>query len=313
MELITGENDKGRRLDRVLRKVLPDYPLPLLHRLLRQGRVFVNGKPAQAQYRLDSGEIIGIPFLKENPTHKSRQKNLSDTFYQKKPSLDILWQGAGLLAINKPPGLVVHGTNSLDVMVREYLDRKLPHSLSFKPGPLHRLDKPSSGIVIFTTNIEGSRLFSKLMRERKIKKFYLALVEGKVLYEEIWEDDLFRDTERRITLVSGSEASLVSKDKTTRNAITKVIPVAANNSYSLILAEIITGRTHQIRAQAASRGYPLAGDWKYNTNQSRIAKYKNIFLHAWRLSFLNYSIEAPIPETFRKEVNTIFKSGVSSL
>jgi 23S rRNA pseudouridine955/2504/2580 synthase len=283
MELITGENDNGRRLDRILRKALPYHPLPLIHRLLRQGLVFINGKPAKAQDRVCGGVKISIPSLNDVPKTESPAPSL--------PSPVIIWEGPGLIAVNKPAGLAVHGPASLDAMVRSYLADKISPSLSFKPGPLHRLDKPSSGIIVFSTNIEGARLFSALLREQKVRKTYLAVVEGKVEKEEIWKDALVRDREMKKTFVSFDG----------KNAITTIKPLACKNAYSLVSAQIATGRTHQIRAQAANRGHPLAGDKKYGGQGKG-----GFFLHAWKLEFLEYSIEAPPPEAFKRKVSEFF-------
>jgi 23S rRNA pseudouridine955/2504/2580 synthase len=307
MELITGENDKDRRLDRILRKALPDYPLPLIHKLLRQKKVLVNGKPGKADDRLDIGIKILIQkeFTRtakqrfEGSTEEEKEVNLSE--------LNILWENQDLIAVNKPVGLSVHGTDSLDSIVQSYLADKLPPSLSFKPGPLHRLDKPSSGIVVFSKSLEGARLFTSLMRERKIRKTYLALVEGKIEKEEIWQDELTRDKEKKKTFIA-------KKSGTGKDAITKITPLSFKDGYTLIKAEIETGRTHQIRAQAAAHGHPLVGDIKYGAkkirNKELEIKNKNkvdIFLHAWKLEFLDVKIEAPLhmdtncfPDCFHK-------------
>ncbi|MCL2759545.1 MAG: RluA family pseudouridine synthase [Treponema sp.] len=290
MELITGENDKGRRLDRILRKALPKHPLPFIHRLLRQKKVLINGKPGKAQDRIDSGVKILIPSLNEISNSSSLKT------CQKKP--EILWEGDGLIAVNKPVGLAVHGPDSLDTMVGSFLAGKLPPSLSFKPGPLHRLDKPSSGIVVFSASISGAHLFTSLMREHKIIKTYLAIVEGNLEKEEIWQDELIRDKDIKKTFISKSKTSF------SKTAITKVSPLVSQGGCTLIKAVITTGRTHQIRAQAASHGYPLAGDVKYGGTRKEVSGF---FLHAWKLEFLDYSIEAPLnmdsnrfPDCFHK-------------
>jgi len=289
MELVTGENDEGRRLDRILRKALPHHPLPLIHRLLRQGQVFINGKPAKAQDRVSCGVKISIPSLNDAPKTESPAPSL--------PSPVIIWECPGLIAVNKPAGLTTCGAGSqagplsLDAMVRSFLADKISPSLSFKPGPLHRLDKPSSGIVVFSTNIEGARLFSALLREQKVRKTYLAVVEGKVEKEALWEDALVRDREMKKTFVSSDG----------KNAITKIKPLASKNNYSLVSAQIATGRTHQIRTQAAAHGHPLAGDKKYGGQGKG-----GFFLHAWKLEFLEYSIEAPPPEAFKRKVSELF-------
>ena len=288
MELKTGENDKGRRLDRVLRKALPEYPLPLLHRLLRQGLVLVDGKPSKAQTRVDCGAVITIPLKQADGRHTKPKPALPACAL---PSPDVIWQGPGLIAVNKPSGIAIHGPGSLDAAVGSFLADKLPPSLSFKPGPLHRLDKSSSGIVVFSTNIEGARMFSALMREQKVRKTYLALVEGTIDKDEAWKDELVRDTEKRKTLISQSRSA------SSKTAVTFIKPLAANGGYCLIMAEIQTGRTHQIRAQAAARGRPLAGDRKYGGHGQG-----GFFLHAWKLEFLEYAIEAPLPEAFRERI-----------
>ncbi|MCL2721473.1 MAG: RluA family pseudouridine synthase [Treponema sp.] len=279
MELITGENDEGRRLDRILRKALPDHPLPLIHKLLRKGQVLLDGRPAKAQDRVNLGVKISIP------SFKKAKPDLTDKPAASLASPDIIWQENGLLAVNKPPGISVHGPNSLDSMVQLFLKDKLPASLSFKPGPLHRLDKPTSGIVIFSSSLEGARLFSSLMRERKVRKTYLAVVEGIIKKEEIWQDDLIRDKEMKKTFID--------KNKTSgKTALTSVKPLVVKDNYTLIEAEILTGRTHQIRAQAAFHGHPIAGDKKYGGYSNKNGYF---FLHAWKLEFLNFSIKAPLP------------------
>jgi 23S rRNA pseudouridine955/2504/2580 synthase len=285
VELITGDNDKGRRLDRILRKALPEHPLPLIHRLLRQGRVFVNKKPAKANDRLDSGVKISIPSLEDAVKPVLAAKSL--------PCPEILFEGSGLLAVNKPAGVSAHGSDSLETAVRSYLADKLPVSLSFKPGPLHRLDKPSSGIIVFSASLEGARLFSSLLKEQKVRKTYLAIVEGNVEKEEIWEDILIRDKNIKKTFISQNENG--------KNAVTTVKPLITAGGNTLIIAEIATGRTHQIRAQAASHGHALLGDKKYGSS------FKGgFFLHAWKMEFLEIHITAPLSERFIRKIEKLF-------
>jgi 23S rRNA pseudouridine955/2504/2580 synthase len=287
VELITGENDKGRRLDRILRKALPGHPLPLLHRLLRQGHVFVNGKRAKANDRLDSGVKISIPSLEDAEKSATAVKPL--------PRPEILFQNSLFLAVNKPAGISVHGSDSLETMVRSFLADKLPPTLSFKPGPMHRLDKPSSGIVVFSAGIEGARLFSSLLKEQKVKKTYLAIVEGNVGKEEIWEDLLIRDKIKKKTFISKK------KSDNGKNAVTKVKPLSTKGGCTLVIAKIATGRTHQIRAQAAEHGHVLFGDKKYGSN------FKGgLFLHARKMEFLDINIEAPLPQSFIKKIEELF-------
>ena len=328
MELITGENDSGRRLDRILRKALPDYPLPLIHRLLRQKLVLLNGKPGKAQDHVENGVTITISSIgvsKNENINKNEDKNTAAQTGKKEKNNrnilftdSILWQDSDLLAVNKPKGIAVHGQDSLETQVRSYLKEKILESLSFKCGPLHRLDKPTSGIVVFSKSLEGARLFSSLIQERKIKKTYLAIVEGIIEKEEIWQDELFHDKRRKKTYIGGSHNG--------KNAVTNIYPLSSINGLSLIRAEIITGRTHQIRSQAASRKHPLAGDIKYrgrkfnkpaaNGNEQTAINGKNkadFYLHAWKLEFFKHTIIAPLPEDFLLMIKNIFGEAVIKL
>ncbi|GHV95689.1 pseudouridine synthase [Spirochaetia bacterium] len=318
MELTTGENDAGRRLDRILRKALQDHPLSLIHRLLRQNRVLVDGAPALPSHRVSAGSLITIKL----PTNNSPLPTTApQTPHQKLP---IIWQGADLLILNKPAGLAVHGPDSLDTQVQAYLADQLPPSLSFRPGPLHRLDKPTSGLIVFSASLAGARYFSSLLRNHHVKKYYLALVEGHVEKSEVWQDDLIRDKNLQKTFIaagSGNNAATEAAGSTKpKAALTSISPLAAAGGYSLILAEIASGRTHQIRAQAASHGHPLAGDTKYGGRPLNPAGRRGSFLlHAWKLEFaelretatcpaLPRSIIAPLPEAFQSRIESTFGS-----
>ncbi|MFP3089822.1 RluA family pseudouridine synthase [Treponema sp. TIM-1] len=301
LELITGADDGGRRLDRILRKALPDLPLSGVYRLLRKGRILVDGKPGRAKDRVPPGAHIQIP----GETGLSRPPGLSPggAPLGALPRADILWEGAGLLFLNKPPGLLVHGPESLETQVLRYLRGKLPPSLSFRPGPLHRLDRPTSGIIAFSTSLEGARNFSALLRRGEIKKQYLALVEGSPGEQAVWEDWLFRDREQKKTLPAENPGENAKK------ALSRVWTLGSSAGCSLIRLEIATGRTHQIRAQAALHGYPLAGDRKYGGH----IREPGIFLHACSLEFIGEGISAvpkivaaPLPDTFFQRVYELF-------
>ena len=324
LSLTAADDDNDRRLDRILRKALSGLPLSAIHRLLRQGRILVAGEIAAAGRRVQAGETILINYDPAVPVRadESARGTASKAGAGKSavPKLcrplpdtavpEILFEGGGLIFLNKPAGLAAHGRGSLEDQVLSYLGPKLPPSLSFRPGPLHRLDRPSSGIIVFSTNIEGARFFSALIRERKVKKFYLALVEGVITKPEIWRDELVRDRDLKKTFAGKS-----SEDAKT--AITRVSPLAGNADCTLLLAEIETGRTHQIRAQAAARFHPLMGDKKYGADPFLPGGPGSFLLHAWRMEFppdvqfpggaeIPRRIEAPLSATFLGKVRSLF-------
>jgi 23S rRNA pseudouridine955/2504/2580 synthase len=321
MELKTGADDGNRRLDRILRKALPGYPLSALHRLLRQGRVLVDGRPAAPGDRIRAGAVISVPGIAPVPRHRFPPPV--------SPGLAVLWQGAGLIILNKSAGMAVHGPGGMDALVRAYLAAVLSPSLSFRPGPLHRLDKPTSGIIVFSTGLEGARRFSALLRERRLIKSYLALAEGRLETGDVWRDDLVRDTDAKKSFTGAARRG--GGDSQSRPALTRVRPLAANAAYTLLLAEIETGRTHQIRAQAAARGHPLAGDIKYGGRPldggERGRHGGGFFLHAWKLELRETPplsgadalppfpgpITAPAPGAFRERVRALFGDDAAGL
>jgi 23S rRNA pseudouridine955/2504/2580 synthase len=211
-----------------------------------------------------------------------------------KPPLAIITETPHLLFLNKPSGIATHGKDSLDEMAAEYLRGKIEASLSFRPGPLHRLDKETSGVITFSKSLAGARDFSRALRSGRIQKTYIAILEGRLEQAEIWDDVLAYDhTTRRSysqpvpppaassgqTVAAGAEGQGTAKP-----AQTRVKPLAVYGSRTLALMQPGTGRTHQIRAQAALHGFPLEGDTKYDAKRTkRKAGEPAFFLHALSL------------------------------
>jgi 23S rRNA pseudouridine955/2504/2580 synthase len=309
LELTARADDDGRRLDRILRKALPNYSLSLIHRLLRQKRILVDGNSAQGSQRVRSGQIITVPpdALPRPPPFTLPPSHLSP--------LPIVYESPSILILNKPRGLAVHGPDSLDTLVQAYLAGKTAPSISFRPGPLHRLDKPSSGLIVFSKSLAGARFFSGLMQEGKIKKQYLAIAEGLIEKKEVWDDELERDRTLKKTFAGAHGGRIKSGENGPKRALTAVTPLARYGGYTFILAEISTGRTHQIRAQAAFHGHPLSGDKKYGG----LPESAGFFLHARKLEFLNPAedaadgpdslpafVTAEVPLAFRKRIEELF-------
>lgn len=295
-ESIAGPDDAGRRLDKVLRVLLKDKTLSEIYAAVRKGRILVNGQRSKPERRLEEGDKIAILDAGEDgaplPSPIAEGEDLS-------PIADILILAtADLLFINKPRGELSQGSD-LERRIREALSSRTAASLSFVPGPLHRLDRNTTGILAFPRSAEGGRAFTALLRERRLVKRYLALVDGEAEGPQEWRDRISRD--------EGSLKSSVSKEGS--EAYAEMRPLLARGGRSLVLVELHSGLTHQIRVQASARGMPLSGDVKYGGG----AFQGGYILHALSLEFpeppfpdLPRLVAAPVPEDSRSRLERAF-------
>jgi 23S rRNA pseudouridine955/2504/2580 synthase len=310
-----GKDDHDRRLDRILRKAFKDFPLSFIHRLIRKKQILINDVPAKMDSRVQEGDVLSIKgsvTLPEKTDSSFQRENLKSTTPRKQaiahlPKLDILYENSDLLILNKAAGLDVHGSESLETLVQAYLKDMLSPSLSFRPGPLHRLDKPTSGIIAFSKSLEGARRFSEALQTGTIKKYYLALMDGIIEEKEVWEDMLYRDKNLQKTFQSEQDG---------QQAVMTIRPLMASAQYTLAFIELETGRTHQIRAQGSIHHHPLAGDKKYGGSFLK----DGFFLHAAMLSLpaeiapdLPSLMTAPIPPERKALLQSIFGNKMHDL
>lgn len=243
-------------------------PLKAIFKAIRAGDIRVNEKKVKQNCRLKIGDKLYIytPLL----NHKK-----DDKCYITSSKLDmkrIVYEDENLLIYNKPRGVIVHGEkDSLDVMVKDYLSDKVKNSLSFSPGPLHRLDRNTEGLIVFSVSLNGARTFTQMLQQGDIQKYYITIVDGEFKDREEWIDNISRDNEK-----------LISKlDQNGKKAHSIFIPLYRKNGKTVALIEIKTGRTHQIRTQCSIHSRPLSGDIKYNNN----TKFSSYFLAALSLTF----------------------------
>jgi 23S rRNA pseudouridine955/2504/2580 synthase len=287
--LTAQENDAGRRLDRILRKHFPAFPLSFINRLLREKKVRVNGKAQNGAYRVMPGDTITVPGSKALSLGQSRGESAARSPQSGPEGLHgkwrIVYEDDDLLVADKPKGLLTHGLlthgkdngqESLASRVSAYLAGRIPASLSFRPGPLHRLDRNTSGLVVFGKSLKGARFFTEATQRGLVKKYYLALVSGIVEKEEVWEDYLFRDKKNKKTRAASGDAY---PDNPAKKAVTRIRPLEAGDGETLVEVEISSGKTHQIRAQCALHGHPLCGDQKYGG----VPRQGGYFLRAHRI------------------------------
>ena len=165
----------------------------------------------------------------------------------------IVHQSPHLLVVAKERGELVHGPDSLGTLVQSYLARSMAPGVSFTPGPVHRLDRNTTGLVMYAASLRGAQEMSEALRGHRVQKIYAAVLTGIVAGQQRWDARLTRDPRTR----RSDEASHG------QTAVTLVSPVASGRNASLVVARIVTGRTHQIRAHASVNGTPLLGDSKY--------------------------------------------------
>jgi 23S rRNA pseudouridine955/2504/2580 synthase len=296
-ELIAGPDDAYRRLDKVLRVVLKDRALSEIYAALRKGRIRVNDLKAEPELRLQEGDRI---FLHASLELNDGPLPVDITDEDIGQIADILILATrDLLFVNKARGELSQGPGGLEPKIRQALAGRSAASLSFVPGPLHRLDRNTTGILTFPRNAAGARAFTALIRERRIIKRYLALVDGEASKPDEWRDTISRDAISMTSAVSdeGDEA------------YAKMRPLLAYGGRSLILVELHTGLTHQIRVQASSRGLPLSGDSKYHGELF----HDGYILHALSLEFpeppfadVPRFVTAPFPENARARLASLF-------
>ena len=311
-EIIAGRADIDTRLDKAIRRLLPQWTLGHVYASLRLGNVTINRRKARPNYRLAEGDTIAIKLADNEALSTSLSTDAAQTPEIEKiaSQLDVISHDDEVIAINKPRGILVHGANSLTDQVQAYIETAEPHranknALTFRSGPLHRIDRNTSGIVLFSASLAGARRYSQLFREHKIDKYYLALLRGTVSGRARWNDLLQRDN------IKGASAV------TTRGQIanTEIVPLldmkTTEGSATLCLCRIITGRTHQIRAQAAHHKHPLLGDRKYG-GYNKLRQY-HYLLHAVALRVPSATSQgrkkllfAPPPDNFSDRLHPLF-------
>ncbi len=282
-----GKNDAGQRLDKFLAKLMPSAPKNLLYKGIRKNCVKVNGKHIKdCAFILSEGDILSLYFRDdffEKPSYFSDFINIS-------PSLDIIYEDENLLLVNKPQGVLVHEDNgqnpeNLLAHIKSYLYKKgeyLPEKENtFAPALANRIDRGTGGIVIAVKNAEALRIISWKIKNREIKKFYLCLAYGHFDKKkgEISGYLMRNEKSRKVTF---SDTPFFGAKKT----LTKYRVLEEFPNYSLLEAELETGRTHQIRAGFSYTGHPLLGDRKYAPPEiNRKFSFSNQALYAYKLEF----------------------------
>ncbi|WP_432401778.1 RluA family pseudouridine synthase [Wukongibacter sp. M2B1] len=291
-EIIVGENEEKQRLDRFLLKYLNNSSRTNIYKLLRKKVIKINGKKVKENYFLQKDDIIQI-FLSDESFDKLIKDDKQE--FIKNVNLDTVYEDDEILIVNKPKGLLTHPDKkeykkTLSTRVQSYL--KDLQTRTFKPASVNRLDQNTSGLVIFCKTYEALKQYNEMMRKREIKKYYMCIVHGKVSKEGEIKGYLTKNHEKNIV-----EISEKNYNEEGRFIHTKYKPIEYYDDFTLLEVEILTGRTHQIRASLSSINHPIIGDTKYGGK--RIKNVTTQVLHAYKLVIEN--------KTFVKESNEIEK------
>ena len=319
MKIEIGANEAGQRLDKFLRKYLKDVPLSAIFKAMRKGDIRVNGSKQKENYKLEIEDVIEIRYI------QSKKEKNDDSFIKVNAgSLMITYEDDNIVVVEKWPGVLVHPDQkgaepSLTDYVLSYLNGKgdyIPEKeITFTPAPCNRLDRNTSGVVIFGKNFEALRGVNEMIREGKVKKYYQALVKGRIK-DGLYKGYISKDENENISKVYDKQVP------NTKEIAMEVKTLQSNGAFSLLEIDLITGRSHQIRAHLSHLGNPIIGDFKYG--DKKINSYFDNkfglnyqFLYAYKLIFKggegkleylkNKTVVEALPPMFKKVKNEVFK------
>lgn len=300
MKTVTvAKNDAGQRLDKFLTKTFRRMPASIMYKHIRQKDIKLNGRRCQISDRLETGDVITLyvkdEFLEETPPVYD--------FLAASKQLDIVYEDDNLLLLNKKAGLLVHPDDkeyrdTLIFRVQRYLYEKGEYDParenSFVPALVNRIDRNTCGIVMAAKTAEALRVLNDKLKQREIHKFYLCIVHGKMPRKEDTLEGFLEKNEAQNRVYISDKAKAGARTIATRYRV-----LEENDGLSLLEIQLLTGRTHQIRAHLASIGHPLLGDGKYGLNalnkgtgftKQALCSYKLIFdftTPAGELDYLN--------------------------
>ena len=299
-EFSIKSNDAGQRLDRFVGKAVPLLPESLLQKYIRLKRIKLNGKGAKRDTRLNAGDTVQL-YINDEFFEKPREENS----YLKvgTPRLNIVYEDENILLLDKKPGVLCHSAgvwdyNTLIANVQAYMAQKgewkPKEENSFAPALCNRIDRNTGGIVIAAKNAEALRILNDKIRDREIEKYYLCAVQGKPRPASgRLEISLFKDAKKNQVFVKDSP------EPGAKTAVTEYRLLESRGPLSLVECRLLTGRTHQIRAQMAHAGWPLLGDGKYGSERfNKGFDEKGQALYSYRLRF-DFPSEAGILEYLR--------------
>lgn len=312
-QLTISEKEEGQRLDKWLAKYMEKAPKSFFYKMMRKKNIVINGKKVQGNEKLKEGDSVSLYLSDETIENFQEKKRLP----QKKKKLDILYEDDQILFVNKPVGMLSQKAKADDISLNEYIISYLLEKKEltqqdlarFQPSICNRLDRNTSGIVAAGKTIAGLQMLSGIFKDRTVHKYYRCIVKGQILKEQKIEGYLRKEEKKNQVFIEKEQSDNASW------ICTAYRPLEIFPQYTYLEVELITGRSHQIRAHLASIGHPLLGDTKYGDEKvNRRCKERyhltSQLLHCARLEMpvleekFSYTskkvLHAPLPEQFQK-------------
>lgn len=328
-EITIGKNEAGQRMDKYLKKYFRSAGSGFLYKMLRKKNILLNRKKAEGKEMLVEGDTITL-YLSDDTIEKFRKapgENEEEKEIYPCIPLDVLYEDENFIIVNKPAGILSQKASPNDHSMVEYLTGYLlkQHQITrkeletFHPSVCNRLDRNTSGLILAGKSLAGLQDFSELLKKRSMKKYYLALVQGRPEQSGRYRAWLKKNAGTNQVKVLTQPCDGAAMIETGYEVLW------SNGRCSLLKVDLITGKSHQIRCHLASLGYPLAGDSKYgsaawNQKLRKTSGLNRQFLHAWQVCFpqLDGRMEplsgktftAPLPEDLKKTLEQENASGI---
>lgn len=289
MEYIIESDYSDVRLDRFLRKKYPLVSLNEIFKGFRTGKIKVNGRKVKENYRLSFGDIVKVYFDDE----KREKISFSEITDKEKKDLEngIVYEDEGIVIFNKKSNVVMHKGSGHDYGLAEMFKSYYKNSnFNF----INRIDKETSGLVIGAKSLEMTRILSEELREGHIVKKYYILVHGSINKNKFTLESFLKKEETRVELYEEEMAD-------TKRSLTHYEVISKNNQYTLLVGQLESGRTHQLRVQLSHMGSPIVGDNKYGNSDGN-----KMYLYSFYIEIPKYNIkiEMPLPEKFNEKIKT---------
>ena len=303
-EIVISKNEAGQRLNKLVMKYLNKAPSSFVYRMIRKKNIKLNGGKAVGNEIVYVGDVVQL-YLADDTIDSFRDDKVQtacDSRKQNKFNPEIIYHDHNILIVNKPVGVLSQKASKDDYSVNEsVIDYLLDNGYithtqlrTFKPSICNRLDRNTSGLVLCGVSLMGSQELSRIIRERNIDKYYFTIVKGNMKSVQDVTAYLVKDEKKNTVLIRDSveEIRKASGKDDFEKIHTIFEPIRTNGRYTELKVDLITGKTHQIRAQLQHMGYPVVGDQKYGDRETNIYfrqtyRLRNQLLHCGEVEFTN--------------------------